>query len=503
MKNVLVFSMGGHEFQEACQYEAALEQSKLGNEVFFLYCDGSLGICGDNRRCSSVKCKTCRFLFNRRRKKFLNSNIHQIPLSQFLSKDSQNELSNISFNYQNSEELKNIHYHDIDIGFGALSSYITWTRNLNPIISKDVRSFFDLLLASEIKLTMVLEEALSLYKIDLVVFHNGRYAYYKPAYRLAQLKGIPYICTETAFDLNRNVYREFVDNDIPHSVDFWTKKMNRYWDKDTNIDKRNKLAESFFKNRRNAKFSGDKIYIENQIAGKLPEGFDKEVENIAIFNSSEDEFGAIGEEVAKYALFKSQYDGIVAIAEKYKNDKTKHFYLRIHPNLNNVPFDYHVNLYKLDYPNLTVIPGTSDISSYSLMEAVDKVIVFGSTMGAESAYWKKPVICLSFAFYYNLGCVYTPKTVEETWKLIETKNLPLLDTNASLKFGYAILTPEKEHFHYVNMDGSNLMIRGKGKFYPSINKFLGSIKLSYIVSKAILHLFYSFPNTGRFTRVPV
>lgn len=500
---VLVYSMAGHGFQEACQYEAALEQSAKGNEVLFAYCDGLVGLCGENRRCDKSKCKICAQRFKRRIKHYLNPKIRLVPISAYLTESIVDEAKDVHFDYNSNDDLKALNYHGVDIGYGAMSSYITWTRNLNPNYIGKVREYFDLLLSIEVKLTLIIENLLNDYKPDLVIFHNGRYIFYKPVYRLAQKNKIPFVCSETAFDLDQNVYREFIDNDVPHSVDFWTKKMNMYWGKDTDHERRDRIGRLFYENRKNAKFSGDKIYIKDQVQGKLPVDFDSTKENIAIFNSSEDELGAIGQEVEKYALFKSQYDAIIAIAERYKNDESKHFYLRVHPNLNGLPFDYHINLYKLQYPNLTVIPGNSDISSYSLMDAANKVIVFGSTMGAESAYWKKPVICMSFAFYHDLGCVYTPNTIEEAWRLIETRNLPILDSDASLKFGYAILTPIKEHFHFVHIEDSVFVFRGRKRIHPSTDKLLGSVKLAYLRYTFLTELYKKLTFLGRFSCVPV
>ena len=97
MDKVLVFSMAGHEFQEACQYEAALEQRKLGKKVYFMYCDGYLGICGDNRKCSALKCKICSARFKGRINKYLSNDISLIPLSDYLTDDIKREVSNIKF----------------------------------------------------------------------------------------------------------------------------------------------------------------------------------------------------------------------------------------------------------------------------------------------------------------------------------------------------------------------------------------------------------------------
>ena len=500
---VLVFAMASHGFQEACQYEAALQEKAKGNDVLFLYCDGSLKMCGVNRRCNNLKCAQCSLRFKSRINKLLPDTIQKRSVGSFVNEEIASLAKNALFEYDNTEELKQLNFHGVDVGFAALSSYISWTRNLNPVLKGETKEFFDRLIALSVKLTLVTERVIKEYQPDMIVFHNGRYPYYKPFYRLAQLNGIPYLCTETNYDMDKNVYQEFIENDIPHSIDFWTKKMHKYWDGEPDVHKREEISTLFFENRRGAKYSGDKIYTKDQIPGTMPDGFNPNIENIAIFNSSEDEFGAIGQEVSKYSLFQSQYDGIKAIAERYKKDKSKHFYLRIHPNLNGLPFDYHVNLYKLNYPNLTVIPGTSSVSSYALMDACDKVIVFGSTMGAESAYWKKPVICLSFALYYNLGCVYTPKTKEEAWALIETKNLPHLDSNSPKLFAFSILTSNKKKFQYVDLSGSTFMFRGRKRIYPAIYKLFGSTKLYYILTLIIEVLYEKMPFCGRFSKVPI
>ena len=88
------------------------------------------------------------------------------------------------------------------------------------------------------------------------------------------------------------------------------------------------------------------------------------------------------------AFFPSQIEGIKSIVEHYKHDKTKHFTLRVHPNLKKVSYKYHLDLYNLNYSNLTVVRSNSPISTYALMDAASKIIVFGSTTGIESVYWK-------------------------------------------------------------------------------------------------------------------
>ena len=93
----------------------------------------------------------------------------------------------------------------------------------------------------------------------------------------------------------------------------------------------------------------------------MPEGWKDDVENIVIFNSSEDEFAAVSKEFDDAAFFPSQIEGIKSIIEHYKHDKTKHFTLRVHPNLKKVSYKYHLDLYNLNYSNLTVVRSDSPI----------------------------------------------------------------------------------------------------------------------------------------------
>ena len=57
-----------------------------------------------------------------------------------------------------------------------------------------------------------------------------------------------------------------------------------------------------------------------------------------------------------------------------------------------MPYKYHTDLLKLGekYPNMTVIPGGSSLSTYALIDRADVVVVWGSTTGAEAVYHGKP-----------------------------------------------------------------------------------------------------------------
>ena len=158
--------------------------------------------------------------------------------------------------------------------------------------------------------------------------------------------------------------------------------------------------------------------------------------------------------------------------------------MRIHPNLAQVEFAYHTALYDLPklYKNLTVIAATAPCSTYDLLDAAEKVIVFGSTMGVEAAYWGKPTILLAGAFYHELDVCYAPKTPEEIYPLIECKDLPPKARDGAIKYGYYILNHSllaipKKYIDYA------LYKTGRKSYASGYARFLGSLRLARFIKK--------------------
>src|SRR5690606_20179770 len=132
------------------------------------------------------------------------------------------------------------------------------------------------------------------------------------------------------------------------------------------------------------------VFTDTQTQNKLPDNFDPSKTNIAIFNSSEDELKVI--EDWKNDIYSSQNDAITSIVKNYLKNPDFHFYLRVHPNLGKLDNAQSKEIEKMDFKNLTVIPAFSKIDSYALMDACDKTITFGSSIGLEATYWRKPSI---------------------------------------------------------------------------------------------------------------
>ena len=498
MKNVLVYSTGGQGLQEASQREEAIVEKKKGNNVIFLCCDETLGHCLDNPLGSKGLCKMCKFLQKSRAKKYgLSNEFHFI--GEYLSKEMEIKAMDSIFDYSTMDELKSIVYDGVEIGYGAVSTYVSLTRNMS-YITPEIKKYLDHLLSIQIKHIEILKEIFKRINPELVYFLNGRFSQYKPLLGVSQLYNINFVCTEGLMFADGEIKKDYFHNNIAHDMKQNTDHYNKFWYDCDDKSLRESVGRLFFENRRFGKYAGDKIYTLAQQQGKMPSHWDNSKYNIVIFNSSEDEFFSVSKEVDSFSLFKSQLEGIETIINHYKDDPSKHFYLRIHPNLNGIPYSYHTDLYNFNYTNLTVIPGTSDISTYALMDAADKVIVFGSTMGVEAAYWKKPVICLGYALYNLLNVVHLPKTQNELWEMIENKNLPLLEYDNALKYGFYYMSEEHPKFKEVQMSLVEIKVANIKRTVLSYQEIFGSHLLYFLVVRQLNRI---LKNIGkRFLCVP-
>ena len=117
------------------------------------------------------------------------------------------------------------------------------------------------------------------------------------------------------------------------------------------------------------------------------------------------------------------------------------------------------------------------------MDAADKVVVFGSTIGMEAVYWGKPVILLAGAAYYYSNICYIPKSKEELKEII-VKTLPPKENDATIKWGFYVMyrAPE-DKYQYVDFDYENRRILGIEYIDIHYLKLFGSSKLYGIYTK--------------------
>lgn len=442
--------------------DEALEAQIRGEDILWVTCDPSMQICSFNCLGNAGLCHKCMFYEKVGRKK-VSSGVRHQKISDFIRGTMVKEVDNLDFQYENLEDICNLEYDHIPIGYIALSTYISLTRNLHPRLDQEFRKYFDSLLKVGVKLILAFDALLNNYKPERVYLFTGRVIQTRPALELTLKKGIELFCMETYSPEGIGRFRKQIFiNSMPHSILKNEEMMEEMWKKtEIKLAEKEKIGRSFFEKRRQGIEAGDKVYTGHQRLGLLPIDWDVQKENIVIFNSSEDEFAAIGKEWSN-KLYPLQIDGVKAIAEHYINDSGKHFYLKIHPNLIFVKYKYHMDLYKLQYPNLTIIQADSNISTYSMIDAADKVVVFGSTVGIEAAYWKKPVLLLGPSMYQNLGVTYNAFTENQLWSFLDKSDLPPLYNENILKYGYYNMNTDQP---VCRLDIDWYVVKGRKKVY--------------------------------------
>lgn len=427
-------------------YDTIVKLLKTGDEVHIFYCDGTIPVCFSNPCAEKAICKWCHW-YRCKMNKHLPIGVKIHTFSEYYDPNLAEQAKQFSFSYNSIEDIKKLTYKNVQIGYGALSTYISQTRNLNPLIDADFKKFFGAYLNAQCLLTEFLDRALTKIKPDVVLLYNGRLFEVRPIYEYAKSLGYETRCYENIrpLGLKKGIYSVSFKNSLPLNIDYHTKLVESNWVNSSLSEQQKKdIGQSFFENRRHGSIAGDVVYTLNQTGGLLPDNWDKTKRNIVIFNSSEDEFVAVGDEYSRPFLFSNQLDGLHYILNLFKNNSDINFYLRIHPNLKNIKYHYHSNLYKLNkkYPNVTIIPPESKISSYSLLDNAEKIIVFGSTIGPEATYWGKPVILLAEAFYSLLDLCYIPQSLEELREMIIGKLEPKNNLPA-IKYGFFIMNDKR------------------------------------------------------------
>ena len=430
-----------------------------GNEVYVVYCDAKLHHqCWLNMTSDKSICRIC-MKYRMLLLKQLPKTIKLIPISSYKYAILPHTRPDIS----NMEELKKTEYRGVKIGYAALSSYLTLSRNLNPLFDQQFKDYIGTWISLGQDYTDITNAIINDTQPDVVACFNSRIIHSRPIIDTAEKRGLKHLCYETAYNI-KNQQVKITYDITPHSVEGNTKITNNLWESDKfPKEEKIKIAERFFYNRRHSIKAGDKLYVKDQILGKIPEGWDKQKYNILILNSSEDEYASIGDEFIDKSIFPNQISALKYIAEHYKDRKDIHFYLRIHPNLKDIPYSYHTSLHTLfnKYDNFTVIPGDSPISTYSLIDHCNKVIVFGSTTGPEAAYWGKPVILLTYCYYSLMDICYIPENLEQLDELVFNMELAPKDKLGTLKFAYSRLNNEFEDFIYYKYHKTNVDCLGK------------------------------------------
>lgn len=403
-------------------YETALEimQGHIdkGDEIIFYHCDAQLRSCEANKEHNINTCISC--IARRKDGLTLLSNRKAVIAKNFLqlSKSEIHELQKMEFQFRNIQELKDYEIHGVDIGMAVASTLISYQRDSKPDTIQ-LRTLINDLMISSLAVYYSFRKILKEDNPDLVYIFNGRFSNIRPVLRLCEQQQINYRIHERG----SNKFRYNIShNHLPHDLLKFQELLFAAWESEKDIEKKIQIANDFYIKRKLGQEQSWFSFVKDQKYGKLPENWTGDKKNVVIFNSSEDEFAAIGDEF-NLKIFKDQLDALEFLSAFSKECKNMHFYLRVHPNLKNV-YNHTTNFEHLETKNFFIIPATSDVNTYSLIDNCDLVISFGSTAGIEATYWGKPSILIGRTFYENLESTYNAESKGDVLNWISTSLEP-------------------------------------------------------------------------------
>jgi hypothetical protein len=434
----------------ASHYETELEiihdHQDKGDHVVQLICERDLPACDTNPFFHPEACERC---ISKRKNGY--ASLPKTPeLKRFfhLTEADKLRIQQTPKVFANVTELKKLKVDDYEIGYSVASSIISHFRDPNPNLDP---KWVELYIIGCLGVYFSMINYLKAHPTDIVYAFNGRLSHTKAV--LQACKSLQVTCILHERGNSMSFYSLFENTSI-HDLKNTQRLMSESWN---NADPKERLAiaTQWFNTRIGGKMENWFSFLEKQTF-ELPDSWDENKRNILICNSSEDEFASLNDEW-KNPLYINQTDGILKIINDTKDIENIHIYLRIHPHLAKVDNGDLRILLAINSPHLTIIPAQSLISTYNLVNHASQVITFGSTIGMEATFLRKPSILAGKAFYYNLGGTYDPNSHEELIGLLK-QDLAPKPIEIALMFAYFFGTFGTRFKHYTPEDFA------KGKF---------------------------------------
>jgi hypothetical protein len=468
----------------ATELERIQQHLNAGDRVTVLVCDAELLACETNNYHEPAQCALCIKSRDTGLALLDRKNTGDLTVRPFyaITADARQrlaqELHSVRTQFESIADMEAYTIEEFDLGKAALSSIISYVmdNNLDLVRHNDlVRRYILSGLMSYRSVQAFLDEASERgERVDRFYIFNGRMTNVRGVLRACESRKVEFFVHEAA--AGDSTYSLF-ENRMPHDIAYMTRCIQEHWQnalQQRTEAERHALAEEWFVRRaRGIKVNGYS-FVEQQQQGLLPSDWNPHKRNIVIFNSADFEFIMVSEEY-KHHIYQTQLDGIERIVRDLQPFAEYHLYLRIHPNLANVPNEL-APLLALKAPNLTTLTPTDVVSTYAMMQEADKIVTFGSTVGIEAPFWDKPSILGGRAVYQQLGATYNPDSHEELTGLLLTEGLPPKDKLGSLMYGYFYNTFGIPFRHY---QGENFFAGTFNGKAPFANRWLFRLNTLY------------------------
>ena len=424
MITLFVSLQGLSPMHEATEGELLQQFVPKSDKTYLLHCDACLLTCSLNSTHNLLGCAVC----DARAIDFAA----RLPVETLRLRKEMFPASYPGVMPANLEELLRTEFEGVNIGRGVASSAISTLREYELDPRQAHRNLVELHLRNAIGALRNYREVLDRIAPDRVIVFNGRHSELWPLLELCRQRNITFYTHERGG--SDQLYQLF-ENSLPHSIRTRQRLMQELWDA-APPEERVRAATEWYEIKRLGKNRDDRSYLQHQRSGELPEGWDPDRHNIAIFVSSEDEMQAIKEWITP--LYRQQNEVVTRLLADLRGRTDVHVYIRMHPNLGAVDNRQTRELYALEQDNLTLIRPREAFDTYAVMEAADVTLTFASSAGVEATYWRTASVLYGRAFYEGEDAVYEPQSYPELLDLLTTPGLPPKPRENVLRYGYFV-----------------------------------------------------------------
>lgn len=331
-------------------------------------------------------------------------------------------------NCKDITSIKEIRIDDIKIGLGVASSYVSYMKDPEPHINKElIKRYFNSAIATYITTEKIIQN----FNPHKVITYNGRFACSKPIVDVCKKYSIPILYHERGATKERY----YLSHNPPHDFKAIRASIREMWHLSQDPNKE-EIAKSYFLRKIKGEGVGWVSFTENQIKEMIPEKSKKY--RWTYYSSSDDEYIYV-EDSIEHPIFQSQIEAIQWLIDYVAKLDDVELVIRVHPHKEQKSQRLRDFWNNLSGNNVLVVPSYSRVDSYALAKNSDLVIVYGSTMGVEAAYLGKPVIVIGDAIYKGFDCAYEPSSLKELDNYLPLKRLEPKATKNVLPFGYYYL----------------------------------------------------------------
>ena len=303
-------------------------------------------------------------------------------------------------------ELISLNYDSISPGSALANELTTLLKNRNIDFKKN-RKIIEILIRSYLEVYQSTTRFLESNNINKLYVFNGRFLHERAVWDASKLQHIETILFETTrnrYHVREKGFHDRINNQI-EMINFWDQSKLTLEEKISSGSKYFELLRSKsnpFLSHGGSELTTDKPYF-------------------VYFSNSDDE--AVGFWESWDEKLGNQIDVVKKLQEFFDKQEDFELIIRLHPNLQSKSESQKRDWSMIrDTRNSKVLAANSQIPSYKLLDHSLGVITFGSTIGLEAAFSRKPSLLLADSGYDMLGVCDKSNDWEEVFLWINGKH---------------------------------------------------------------------------------